>query len=167
MFTRIVWCSHAEWDFYTHSVIVTRRVLLSHAECYCHTKSVIVTRNMPECHFKSLECIFNTHKSDFYCNFYPHSVILHAECDFHTHECNFYTYECVNDTLAWDLHTQCNFNTPRCDFNTQNIGCYTQSTISIRKVRYPHAAWFYTQSVLSTLTRVITTRSSGINTRRV
>jgi hypothetical protein len=27
------------------------------------------------------------------------SVILHVECDFHTHECNFDTYEYDYDTL--------------------------------------------------------------------
>jgi hypothetical protein len=31
--------------------------------------------NMHECDFKSLECVFNTHKSDFYCNFHAQSVI--------------------------------------------------------------------------------------------
>jgi hypothetical protein len=47
------------------------------------------------------ECDFNTLKSDFH----PHSVILHAKCDFHTQEFNFDTYECDNDTLECDLYT--------------------------------------------------------------
>jgi hypothetical protein len=53
--------------------------------------------NMHECDFKSLECVFSTHKSDFYCNFHPHRVSLHAECDFDTYECDY-------DTFEWDLH---------------------------------------------------------------
>jgi hypothetical protein len=69
--------------------------------------------NMHECDFKSLECVFDMHKSDFYCNFHPHSVILPAECDFHAHKCNFDTYECVYDTLEWDLHTQSVISTRR------------------------------------------------------
>jgi hypothetical protein len=68
---------------------------------------------MHECDLKSLECVFNTHKSDFYSNFHPHSMILHAECDFHTHECNFDTYECDYDTLEWDLHKQSVISTRR------------------------------------------------------
>jgi hypothetical protein len=47
------------------------------------------------------------------CNFYPRSVILHAECDFHTHECNFDTYECDSETLECDLYTQIAISTRR------------------------------------------------------
>jgi hypothetical protein len=36
---------------------------------------------------------------EFFCFF---EVILHAECDFHTHECNIDTYECDYDTLECD-----------------------------------------------------------------
>jgi hypothetical protein len=61
------------------------------------------------------------------------------ECDFHTKESNFDTHECDYYTLE-------------CDFNTHERDFYTQSKISTRRV------WFYTQSVLFTLTRVSLTR---------
>jgi hypothetical protein len=67
-------------------------------------KKKVSNKNMHECDFKSLECVFNTYKSDFYCIFHPHSVIVHAERDFHTLECNFDIYECEYDTV--DFHTQ-------------------------------------------------------------
>jgi hypothetical protein len=45
---------------------------------------------------------FYTHE----CNFHPHSVIAHAECDFHTQVCRFDTYECDFDTLVCDIYKQ-------------------------------------------------------------
>jgi hypothetical protein len=48
----------------------------------------VSNNNTHECEFKTLECVFNTHKSDFYKQSaipHPLRVILHAECDFHTH----------------------------------------------------------------------------------
>jgi hypothetical protein len=53
----------------------------------------------------------DTYNGDFYCNFHPHSVIVHAERDFHTLECNFDTYECEYGTV--DFHTQSVISTRR------------------------------------------------------
>jgi hypothetical protein len=40
------------------------------------------------------------------CNFHPHSVILHAECEFPTQRCNFWHSQGDYDTLECDLCTQ-------------------------------------------------------------
>jgi hypothetical protein len=64
--------------------------------------------------------VFLTHESDFYCNFHPHSVILHVEYDFYTHKCNF-------DTDEWDFYThECNFDTDEWDFHTQSVSLHAE-----------------------------------------
>jgi hypothetical protein len=103
--------------------------------------------------FKSLECVLNTHKSDFYWNFHPHSVILHAECDFHTHTSVILTLTSVIKTRSSGI-------------NTRTI------LASAHKVRFPHAEYdIHMQSVIlhaeCALTSVITTRLSVIYTCKV
>jgi hypothetical protein len=61
----------------------------------------------------------------------PHSVILHAECDFHTQKCNFDTYECDYNTLSV-------ISTRKSVISTRT------RLVSTRKVRFPHAECDFT-----------------------
>jgi hypothetical protein len=99
-------------------------------------------------------------------DFYKQSVILHAECGFHTHKSNFdmYAYkydihECKAHARVWfihaecNFHTSCNFDTHECDFCTHYCDFFTLSVILIR------------MRVIITLTSDITTRTNVITTR--
>jgi hypothetical protein len=116
------------------------------------------------CGLKIHQCDFNTQKSDFH----PQSVILHAECDFHTH-----THTSVILTLTNGITRRSSLIYTNvvlkfqheCDFNT--IDFYMQITISTR-VDTTHTREILTRiRVNKTLTTVITTRSNVIYTRRV
>jgi hypothetical protein len=72
--------------------------------------------------------------------------VISTRSDFDTHECDNDIHECHYDTH------ECDYNTHECDFNTHKIDFCTQSTFSTSRV------WFYTQSVVSTHTRVILRR---------
>jgi hypothetical protein len=140
LITRIVWCSHMQkCDFYTHSVISTRKVWFQHAqEWFLHAK----------------------------CNVHPHSVILHAECNFHKHTSVILTRMRVNiHSWVWLRHARKWFIHAECYFYTQSV-IPTRSVIlsgtnmirtrmsvistrprliSTRRVRFPHAECDFTQ----------------------
>jgi hypothetical protein len=145
--------------FYTQNVISTyTSVILTRVRVNMTLTTVIYIRKSAISH---AECDFYMHKSDFYTQsaisirrvWFPHtwvwfytqsvmsthmSVILHAECDFHTHKCNV-------DTCA-------------CEYDTNECKLYTKSAI-LHAVWFLHAkSNFHTQSVISTLTRGISTR---------
>jgi hypothetical protein len=87
--------------------------------------------------FGKHECDFNMHEYDFN----TQSVILHAECGFHSHKSSFVTYTC-------------NYGAHKCDNDTHDCDLYTQSVIFIRIVNDTlegyfniHKSDFYTQSV--------------------
>jgi hypothetical protein len=86
----------------------------------------------------------NTYKSDFCTleyNFHPHSLILHAKCDFYTQVSNFDTYECDYDTLACDLYMQSVIST------RTSVNSTLTRLVSVRIVRFSHAECDFTRKV--------------------
>jgi hypothetical protein len=163
MFTRTLWFQHArvwfiylECDFYTQSVISTRKVWFLHKECNFHTHSDVETQ---KCDNDTHDCDFNTHKSDFYTQsvmLTRMSVILHSRkklwnhssvwCS-HTH-CDDTRTSVISECKVWFQHAQVLFIYVECDFYTQ-CNFYTQSGIYTRRVWFIHAEFnLHTQSVI-------------------
>jgi hypothetical protein len=137
LITRIVWCSHTqECNFWMQRVISTRRVLFLHAVWICQAQIWLKHVRMWSIHAK--------------CNFHLQSVIS-------THKSVVVIRMRVNMTLTSVIytrkvrflqHAQCRFHT-QCDF----------VMISTRtRLIFTRRVWLYTQSVVSTHTRVISTR---------
>jgi hypothetical protein len=176
MFTRIVWCWHVQCDvhkhkynFWTQSVISTRRVWLRHSQLWFkHAQEWLL---YAECDVAKNECDYDTHESDYdtlrveitlVCDVHTHTVMntrtsinserkewfQHARVWFTYVEWDFYTHSVISTRRVWFLHAECDF-------------C-TQSVISTRSVMCKSD--FYTQSVILTHMDVITTRTSVICT---
>jgi hypothetical protein len=118
-------------------LVSTRRVKFPHAECVFHTL---------ECNFDilTLECDLHTH-----CDFDTQKIEFYTQSVISTHTIVILTLTSVITTLTsvittrssviyalkgLFLHGECNINTLDCDYNTHNIGFYTQSKISTRRV---------------------------------
>jgi hypothetical protein len=86
-------------------------------------------------------------------DFHPQSVILHADCDFHSHECNFDTFACEYDTHECNLYMSIiydasKYDTYECDTDTHECDLYTHKSDF-----YTHKSDVYKQNVIVTLTR--------------
>jgi hypothetical protein len=116
----------------------------------------LITRDVhtPECNVK---CVFYTKECDFYtkeCYFFTQIVISTRKIEYPHAACNFYTHK-----QEWFLHAKCTFY-PQSVIFTYSSVVLTRVCVNmiLSTVIYTLRVRFYTQSVISTSTIVISTR---------
>jgi hypothetical protein len=125
---RKVWFPHAEWDFYTQSVIATRCVILSRT-------NVIAT--LIQLWFQHAQVWFLHVQCDFYMQsviFIYRKWVIHAECNFHR--------QCDYDAHDRDFYTQSVILT-----RISLIMTLTSVIMTRASVIYTRMSWISTQCV--------------------
>jgi hypothetical protein len=190
--TRRVWFLHAEYDFYTQSVISTRIAILKRNVVTTLTTVISTRTRMTSTRrvwcwhvwvwlWHSQKWLWHSRKWVWHSYVLkPHSACSnqscawcsHAYCDEHTHECNFWTHIVILTRTSVIYICRVRFPHAECDFYTQS-NFHTQCDLETHKCDYDthdcdfntHKSDFYTQSMTLTRMSVITARMSVITTR--